>query len=189
MDWTLLIEAIFGASSPSPPSWTWYDIAKDFGSPALIGALGFGGVMLTLKHNARLAREQHDRDIFLREKVVRSRLFVELSHVKSILQRNLKQLEDFEPDCESILLGIPPQISAVNSVDLGLLEISEVGMVFDVSKAIEGFRVRLLTSCKEGAETTDSIVGIPPFFRSSFIEMTVGADKLVEFCIERLKHK
>lgn len=184
MDWSLLIKAIFGAP---PPSWTWYDIVRDFVLPLLIGVVGFGGVMLTLSANARLARKQHDREISLRRRVIKNGLLAEFSHAKEVLKDNLKILEDIGPNNEFSIQRLPPRVTIVNSTaDLGLLEDSKISSVFDGLMAIERYRTRLLSACEDGAETTDHLVSISRSLTLISAEFAASTIRLIDVSIQSL---
>ena len=183
MEWCNLINAVFAAPGPT---WTGYDIARDFGAPLLIAILGFGGVIKTLRENARLAEEQHDRELKVRERIVRNGLFVELVHAKEALERNLAAISKLEDEDEFVFLSIPSPITMAASPELGLLKSLEVRAMYDAGKGIGWYRTRMLSVCCEGPDTTDNTVKVP----REIVEktpLTASTHKLVEVTLNCLE--
>lgn len=187
MDWSALITAIFGAT---PPAWTWYDIARDFVLPGMIGVVGFGGIILTLRANARLSLEQHVREITLRKKVMSNGLLVEFLYVKDNLEDSLKFIDEMAPDDKFFILRLPLSFKSIDSAaDLGLLEDTKISSVFTGWMAIERYRARVLSICKEGAETTDHLVSVPSSFAQTHRELIASTIALIELCIPSIDER
>lgn len=61
------------------------DLIRDFEKyqTSIIGALGFIGVIITIVVNAKLARNQHERELSLEAAAIRTTLIVELTNLKN----------------------------------------------------------------------------------------------------------
>ena len=62
-------------------------LIKDF-QPFVVGALGFSGVMYTLRRNSRLSLEQHERNVKHEREVLRTALRAELELTQNTFSRN-----------------------------------------------------------------------------------------------------
>ncbi|MDJ0857446.1 MAG: hypothetical protein QNJ03_00100 [Dinoroseobacter sp.] len=71
------------------PDWLTYDFVKDF-QTAIVGVIGFTGVILTLLVNAILARHQHERELEAKRRTVRAGILAELHAFKGMVDRNLE---------------------------------------------------------------------------------------------------
>ncbi|MGJ8586974.1 MAG: hypothetical protein ACSHXW_02375 [Yoonia sp.] len=139
-------------------TFTWYSFLVDFQS-AIVGVLGFffgfGGVILTLKQNASLAREQseqqnslaieaYERDIELRRRLVRKGLLAEFNEVRSRLEYDLEKNvpsqeteEDFHVNCPSLLN------SGQLFMEIGLLEDDEIAAAMFAFESVGNLKVLL----------------------------------------------
>jgi hypothetical protein len=70
-------------------------IIKDF-QDLIVGVAGFGGVIWTLSHNAKLAREQHDRTIQHEHELIKRALLAELRRNRHSHQGNLEKFKELE---------------------------------------------------------------------------------------------
>ena len=96
-----------------------YELFKDFQS-AVVGIIGFAGVILTLFGNSWLARRQHKFEQHERRRAIEAGLYEELHEFLSMVERNM---EDPGPKITEHL-NIPlvrPLVSEHLIQDLGLL--------------------------------------------------------------------
>ena len=97
-----------------------YEFLKEF-QTAIVGVLGFVGVILTLNFNARLARRQHKLEQAERRKVVEIGLHEEFRAFLQMVERNIEHLDPGKGG----YLNIPrirPVISDHLIQDVGMLE-------------------------------------------------------------------
>jgi hypothetical protein len=75
--------------------WLTYDHIKEFQS-LIVGAFGFGGIILTLRQSAKLTREQHERGIQHERSLITRALLAELRRNRETLAYNLEKFGDLE---------------------------------------------------------------------------------------------
>jgi len=102
----------------------WLDLVRDFQS-LIVGAGGFLGVIFTLRHNARLARDQREDERRYERDALRSALIAELEIVKDSFETNLNQQY---AEVESGLVPTDPLDNAYRALmpRIGLLAEGEV---------------------------------------------------------------
>jgi hypothetical protein len=126
------------------PDFLTYEFLKDFQS-AIIGVLGFffgfGGVILTLRQNAKLAREQYAVDLAARRHVVRAGLLAELRMMSAMLERNSKQSL---PDAggQMVLPKLDRLVSHDLVKELGLLAYDEIDKALNALAIIDDLNRR-----------------------------------------------
>jgi len=141
--------------------WLTYEFAKDFQSAVvglIVGIVGFGGVILTLRSNARLAREQHERERKLvqeqherdtdqRRLVLRQVIAAEIDATKDNLEINLEAIREDLLVGRAILSQIVVELPITESLlrEIGLLTSFEVTSVLRAKSAANNLN-DLLTS-------------------------------------------
>ena len=107
----------------------------------LVGAVGFLGVIWTLRSNARHAREEHQRQVDTRQMTLRRILAAEFRNYSHALKQNF---EATPPDDELFSVGkIRRVLSKDLAVDLGLLELGEVDVVVNAIISLDGMEHHL----------------------------------------------
>ena len=99
---------------------TAYEIIRDF-QTAVVGAIGFAGVILTLFANSRLARKQRHFEQTERRQVVEAGLYEELSAFLEIVEQNIQHPGPSSGGTANIP-HVRPLVSERLIQDLGLLE-------------------------------------------------------------------
>ncbi|MYA88804.1 MAG: hypothetical protein F4X97_10200 [Boseongicola sp. SB0662_bin_57] len=98
-----------------------YELFKDFQS-ALVGVVGFIGVILTLVGNAWLTRRQHRFEQDQLRLMVEAGLREELRAFLEMAERNVQSLGNWDSDRNLNVPRIRPLVSERLIQDLGLLE-------------------------------------------------------------------
>lgn len=117
---------------------------------ALVGAVGFIGVIWTLRTNAKHARLEHQRQIDTRRTALRRILAAELRNYSRALKGNA---EAKAPDGELFSVGKIRRLFAEDlNADLGLLELDEVDVVVNALISLDGMEHHLtnLSANSEG---------------------------------------
>lgn len=101
-----------------------------------VGAVGFIGVIWTLRTNAKHAREEHQRQIDTRRTALRRILAAEFRNYSHALKGNV---EAAAPDDELFSVGkIRKVFSEELAAELGLLELGEVDVVVNAMISLDG---------------------------------------------------
>ncbi len=109
----------------------------------IVGFIGFGGVIYSIRKNASLARAQHDRHISHERSALRTALCAELEVIKSIFESRIDE-QDVEAD-ESILVPeyVSIQVYQQMLARIGLLTVSEIKLVMNAYLLISEIPTRL----------------------------------------------
>lgn len=103
---------------------------------AIVGAVGFVGVIWTLRTNARQSRDEHQRQTDTRRKALRRILVAEFRNYSHALKRNV---EAAHPTDDVISIGkIRKLFSEDLAADIGLLELAEVDIVVNALISLDG---------------------------------------------------
>jgi hypothetical protein len=102
----------------------------------LVGAVGFVGVIWTLRANARHSNEEYQRQTNTRRMALRRILAAEFRNYTHVLRANLKAQV---PEGEHLSVGkIHRLFSEDLAAELGLLELGEVDVVVNALISLEG---------------------------------------------------
>ncbi|MEL7104618.1 MAG: hypothetical protein AAGM21_01765 [Pseudomonadota bacterium] len=150
-----------------------YLLLVDFQS-AIVGMVGFffgfGGVILTLRSNARLAREQNEehaktsleqfeRDLELRRRVVRSGVLAELRRSRTTLNLNIYTLREADPAGSTYPQLLPELVVSHRLVhDVGVLNDKEIDGVVIAMASIDSLRDTLVSN--DLSKTSDKSVSV-----------------------------
>lgn len=115
------------------PDWLTYEFAKDFQS-AIVGIVGFGGVIWTQKSNARLTRDQHELERRHGAEALKSSFLTELKMFQSIFKYQAGT-PPVQPDDggHRLVPRIRRDVSVPLMKDIGLLTILGI----DVDKILD----------------------------------------------------
>ena len=102
----------------------------------LVGAVGFAGVIWTLRANAKHSEQEHRRQLDARRTTLRRILAAEFRNYSRALKANL---EAIIPDGDHLSVGrIHRLFSEDLTGELGLLEVGEVDVVVNALISLEG---------------------------------------------------
>lgn len=127
-----------------------YEILKEF-QTAIVGIVGFVGVILTLAMNARLARRQHELETHARRTAVRASLLAELDAFLGILERNSKVRDDLKPG-QAAVPRVHRLLSKEMVGEIGLLEPDEIALTLEALIAVDDLDRKLCLVAVEVAE-------------------------------------
>jgi hypothetical protein len=141
---------------------------KDYQS-AIVGAVGFLGVMLTLWVNARLARISRETTITHQRNSVRAAIAGELG----LLEYEAKlMLDEMEPNPIALLFQgfVPIEIYPSQMANIGALSMEEVRLVIRAYASIRAARANLSRDAVRGPNDTisldrDFFVGARAYFK------------------------
>ncbi|WP_288941703.1 hypothetical protein [uncultured Roseovarius sp.] len=112
-----------------------FDLLERF-QATLVGVVGFVGVVWTLRNNARLSREEHQRQTEGRQTALRRILAAEFQNYSDALKLNLRATK---PSDGMISIGKVRKVFSEDLVaDLGLLEPSEIDAVVNALISLDG---------------------------------------------------
>ena len=147
------------------------EVLKDF-QTAIVGVVGFAGVILTLSANACLTRRQHEREQAGRRRVVETGLHEELGAFPGMVERNLEHIDSIKDNDRSDLniLRVRPIVSDHLILDVGMLErnraqaaLRGVMTVHELNRKLvlfAGWNIGRLHPCEKGKDRlSDS--GVP----------------------------
>jgi len=126
----------------------WYQFLKDF-QTLVVGALGFLGVIYTLRVNSRLSREQHERKIEHEHEVLRTALSAELALIQKSFIQNSNTMDDEHGVSDAFFPErVSTEVYQANLNKLGLLTAEQVSAVIKAYALAEEVptRLRLLSS-------------------------------------------
>ena len=109
-----------------------YNLIKDFQS-ALVGALGFLGVILTLHANAQLSEQSRARELDQRRQTLQSALHRELVSIHEEFEHIRKLATDRQPEAFEFTLE-QPYVYRTLVKDLGILPPDKAGAVIRVHR-------------------------------------------------------
>lgn len=152
------------------------------------GAVGFAGVILTLRHNARLAREQRDQKARLAQRqredershersTLRAALLAELKINREAIRGNLERASEGSYDVASgVLVPTDPMNDTYRAFlpKIGLLSEDEVGRVMTAYLAMEAHNEKLY------------LIGSPSQRSSKYVKLTGEAIEMVRQAQESL---
>lgn len=102
----------------------------------IVGALGFIGVIGTLRANAQSARIEHQRQLDTKRSTLRRILAAEFRNYSHALKGNTQA---WVPDIELFSVGkVNRTLSESLAIDLGLLEIGEIDVVVNAIISLDG---------------------------------------------------
>jgi hypothetical protein len=118
---------------------------------ALVGAVGFVGVIWTLQMNAKHAKVEHQRQVDTKRMVLRRILAAEFRNYSRALRGNV---DAKIPDGELFSVGKIRKLFAEDlNADLGLLELGEVDIVVNALISLDGlehYLTNLSATTEEG---------------------------------------
>jgi hypothetical protein len=124
----------------------------------IVGALGFTGVILTLRTNARLNREQHTRQIEHERTALKAALSAELSIIRDTFRDRIETIGD-PPTTTVMWVPLDTMTDVYSHVidKLGLLSRDQVNLVMHAYLLIRAVpdRLRLM----EGVPEIQSVAG------------------------------
>ena len=135
--------------------WLTYNHFKDF-QTALVGIIGFAGVIITLRSNAKLAERQHLRELASRAHALRGSILCELSYGLNELRQTLSSYErlvftvDGSPDFSEarqhaeisdsyVLPEIDLTLTNKLVLDIGILDDLEINSVFNAWSTVSRY--------------------------------------------------
>lgn len=120
----------------------WLSIVQRF-QTLIVGIIGFGGVILTLRMNARLAGAQHDRQVTHETTIVRTALRAELEAAAESYRYRIETFGKGVAAGAYIPLGAMTDVYKSMIARLGLLSDSQVRLVLKAYLLIEQLPERL----------------------------------------------
>lgn len=126
------------------------ELVKSF-QTMIVGAVGFLGVIWTMRANARIARAEHQRQLETKRATLRRILAAEFRNYSHALRGNLKAST---PEGELFSVGRVTRIFSESlATDLGLLELDEIDIVVNALISMEGLNHFLENHSLEHSET------------------------------------
>lgn len=125
-----------------------YQSVKDF-QTIIVGVIGFSGIIVTLRMNSRLSRDQHERSIKHDREVLKTALCAELDiNRKSFSDKSLSTEEEHEESDAFYPIEMNTMVYQKLIEKLGLLSTEEVSAVINAYTLINEAptRLRLLSS-------------------------------------------
>lgn len=123
-----------------------------------VGLLGFAGVIFTIVMNARLARQQHKREINHECTALRAALIAELDCLRQNYEDKIKQLQEGEKGHWALVPEyVPNQIYSQLITRIGLLTAKEIENVIDAYLLAAELPVRLKLLTKDTPEYPEYI--------------------------------
>lgn len=125
-----------------------YQLAKDF-QTIVVGALGFSGVIYTLRTNSRLSLEQHTRSVKHEREVLKTALRAELELIRKTFSDKSLSPENDGDDSDAFFPEETHTKIYKNFLGkLGLLSVEEISAVINAYTLVEEVptRLRLLSS-------------------------------------------
>lgn len=120
-----------------------YQLMKDF-QTLFVGVIGFSGVIVTLRMNSRLSREQHERSIKHDREVLKTALCAELEiNRKSFSDKALSTEEEQEESDAFYPIEMNTRVYQKLIENLGLLSTDEVSAVINAYTLIDETPTRL----------------------------------------------
>lgn len=117
----------------------------------IVGALGFFGVIGTLRANAQSARTEHQRQLDTKRSTLRRILAAEFRNHSRALKGNTKACV---PDNELFSVGkVHRTLSESLAADLGLLEVGEIDVVVNAIISLDGMNHVLENMSLEQTDT------------------------------------
>lgn len=148
----------------------------------LVGAVGFAGVIWTLRANAKHSNEEHRRQLGTRRMTLRRILAAEFRNYTRALKANL---EAKDPDGNHLSVGkIHRLFSEDLAGELGLLELGEVDVVVNALISLEGMDQYLGYI---SAGQTDKRFLIPTVVMDDFRMITATTADALDYAIEALE--
>ena len=149
---------------------------------AIVGIVGFIGVILTLRTNSKNAREEHLRQLGTRRAALRRLLAAELRNYSRALKMNL---EAQHPKDEFLSVGrIHRLFSEQLAADLGLLELEEIDIVVNALISLDGME-HFLEKISSQASGTRFI--LPPKSLEEFNRVCSTTADALNYAIQALE--
>ncbi len=128
------------------------------------GYIGFLGVIDTINANAKLAREQHEREVEHSRKAIRTALTVELNSIKRIYEDRVRSFRDPANESQSGMVPIGPydSIYRQNLDKLGLLPEKQMRVVVEVYALVAELPRRLTLLSFRGQGSREAPDGYVP---------------------------
>lgn len=139
----------------------WTEVAKF--QTLIVGILGFAGVIYTLRHNGKVAREQRRDERCDEREALRTALIEELKINRQSLNRNLESIEErLSKKTGGVFVPTDPMDDAYQSfvARVGLLSQAEVSKVMYAYLSLQTYTANLFLYGVP-AHTTDRQVQIP----------------------------
>ncbi len=134
-----------------------FEILKDF-QTGIVGIIGFIGVILTLKQNAKIVREERMNQIAHERKAVRTAICSELECMRDAFKDRIRTMKKGEGDSALI-----PKNKIGNVLDglidkIGLLSLEEITLILKAHALVKELPERLSIMCWEVSDT-DALPG------------------------------
>jgi len=116
----------------------------------LIGLLGFAGVIYTIIMNARLTRQQHERELIQEQTALRTALIAELRALRKTYEDRIQSLREKDSGQSALIPEFVSKQVYDNLLDrIGLLTAEEIESVMDAYLLVAELPVRLRLFAKD----------------------------------------
>ena len=157
----------------------------------VVGILGFGGVMLTIFMNARLSRQQYDRQINHEREALRTALHSELEFIRKIFEGRCKVNQEKEGLQSAFFLpeNISTQVYSQLINKIGLLSPREIEAVMEAYALVSDLpvRLKLLSTSHDSSFDKPGYIFVASEHAKTAIEMHKSFLPKIELAIKALR--
>jgi hypothetical protein len=122
----------------------------------LVGLLGFAGVIYTIRMNARLTRQQHERELIQEQTALRTALIAELGALRESYEDRSHSLREKDSGQSALIPEFVSNQVYDHLLDcIGLLTADEIASVMDAYLLVAELPVRLRLLAKDSIGSTE----------------------------------